>query len=128
MKNLKRIYRLLLKEERRKALKMIVTVFFSSLLDFAGLAALLPVLYFLLDEGGERSKTAAFFCLLALVVILLKCVLGTFFTHYQHRCLLSFYKRLSFSLFSSYYDRGLLFIREHGSNKLGYQINAMCYA
>ena len=128
MKNLKRIYRLLLKEERRKALKMIVTVFFSSLLDFAGLAALLPVLYFLLDEGGERSKTAAFFCLLALVVILLKCVLGTFFTHYQHRCLLSFYKRLSFSLFSSYYDRGLLFIHEHGSNKLGYQINAMCYA
>ena len=124
---LKRIYHLLQAEERRKVLKMAVTVFFSALLDFVGLAVLLPVLYFLLDEGG-KSEAAVFFCLLALGVILLKCVLSTFFTRYQNQCLLGFYRRLSFSLFSSYYSRGLLFIREHGSNKLGYEINGMCYA
>ena len=127
MKLLKRIYHLLQAEERRKVLKMAVTVFFSALLDFVGLAVLLPVLYFLLDEGG-KSEAAVFFCLLALGVILLKCVLSTFFTRYQNQCLLGFYRRLSFSLFSSYYSRGLLFIREHGSNKLGYEINGMCYA
>ena len=127
MQLLKRIYHLLRAEERRKVLKMAITVFFSALLDFAGLAVLLPVLYFLLDEGG-RSEAAVFFCLLAMGVILLKCVLSTFFARYQNQCLLGFYRRLSFSLFSSYYNRGLLFIREHGSNKLGYEINAMCYA
>ena len=127
MKMLKRIYHLLQAEERKKVLKMAITVFLSALLDFAGLAVLLPVLYFLLEEGG-RNEAAVFFCLLAFGVILLKCVMTTFFTRYQNQCLLSFYRRLSFSLFSSYYNRGLLFIREHGSNKLGYEINAMCYA
>lgn len=127
MKLLKRITHLLHAEERTKVLKMAVTVFFSALLDFAGLAVLLPVLYFLLDGEG-RSQAAIYFCLLAMAVILLKCVLGTFFTRYQNQCLLGFYRRLSFSLFSSYYNRGLLFIREHGSNKLGYEVNSMCYA
>jgi ABC-type multidrug transport system fused ATPase/permease subunit len=58
----------------------------------------------------------------------LKSVLSLFFSRYQHRYLLSFYKRLSFSLYSSYYRKGLLFIREQGSNKLGYEVNAICYA
>ena len=127
MKLLKRIVHLLHAEERAKVLKMAITVFFSALLDFAGLAVLLPVLYFLLDGEG-RSQAALYFCLLAMGVILVKCVLGTFFTRYQNQCLLGFYRRLSFSLFSSYYSRGLLFIREHGSNKLGYEVNSMCYA
>jgi len=61
-------------------------------------------------------------------VILLKCVLTTCLVRYQNQCLLSFYRRLSFSLFSSYYNRGLLFVRERGSNKLAYEINAMCYS
>ena len=44
MKILKRIYRLLQAEERRKLVKMALTVFVSALLNFASLAALLPVL------------------------------------------------------------------------------------
>lgn len=124
---LKRIYNLLHADERRKVLKMAFTVFFNTMLDFAGLAVLLPVLYYLLEDG-ERGKAGMFFCLLAIAVILIKSLLQTLFTRYQNNCLLSFYKRLSFSLFSSYYNQGLLFIREHGSNKLGYEINAMCYA
>ena len=113
-------------EERRKLVKMALTVFVSALLNFASLAALLPVLYFLLDEGG-RNEAALFFCILAIGVIIFKGILGTFFTRYQNQCLLSFYRRLSFSLFSSHFKRGLLFIREQGSNKLGHEINAMCY-
>lgn len=45
MTTLKRIYYLLQPEERRKVWKMAGTVFFSALLDFVSLAALLPVLY-----------------------------------------------------------------------------------
>ena len=123
---LKRIYYLLQADERKKAVKMAITVFFTALLDFISLAALLPVLYFLLEDGNQ-SKAALTFSMVAVAVIIVKSLLTILLTRYQNRCLLSFYKRLSFSLFSSYYNRGLLFIREQGSNKLGYEINAMCY-
>lgn len=127
MKIFQRIYRLLQPDERSKGVRMVLTVLFSSVLDFIGLAALLPILYYLLKDGNN-SHAALSFCILAILVILLKSVLSIFFSRYQHGYLLSFYKRLSFSLYSSYYHRGLLFIREQGSNKLGYEVNAICYA
>ena len=124
---IKRILKLLLPEERRKGVKVVGAVFLSALLDFIGLAALLPVLYFLL-EGGEQHKAAASFCLLAVVVILVKGILITLLSRFQQRFLLSLYKRMSFSLFAAYYRRGLLFIREQGVNRLGYEVNFLCYA
>lgn len=124
---LKRIWHLLQPEERRKVWKMAGTVFLSALLDFVSLATLLPVLYILL-EGGENRRAALLFCLLAIGVIVVKSVLATVFTRYQDRCLLSFYRRLSFSLFSAYYRRGLLFIRERGSSRLAYETNVVCYS
>lgn len=124
---LKRIYRLLQPEERKKAGRVAGTVFLSALLDFVGLAALLPILYYLL-EGGENKRAALLFCLFAITVILVKSLSAVFFSRYQQKYLLDFYKRLSFSLFSAYYRRGLLFIREQGSNKLGYEVNALCYS
>ena len=124
---LKRIYRLLQPEERKKASRVAGTVFLSALLDFVGLAALLPILYYLL-EGGENKRAALLFCLFAITVILFKSLSAVFFSRYQQKYLLDFYKRLSFSLFSAYYRRGLLFIREQGSNKLGYEVNALCYS
>lgn len=124
---LQRIYRLLQPDEWRKGVRVVVTVLCSAVLDFMGLAALLPVLYYLLDDGSNM-QAALSFCLLAMAVILLKSGLSLVFSRYQHRYLLAFYRRLSFSLYSSYYRRGLLFIREQGSNKLGYEVNAICYA
>lgn len=127
MKMLRRIYRLLRPEERVKAGRMAGAVFFCTLLDFVGLAALLPLLYYLLEEGGNR-QAALLFSLLAVLTIVAKSLLMTLLTRYQDRCLLAFYRRLSFLLFSSYYRRGLLFIREQGSTKLAHEINAVCYA
>ena len=124
---LKRIYRLLQPEERKVGWKVVAGVFFTALLDFVGLAALLPVLYYLL-EVGENRQVAMWFCLLAVSVILVKSGLVVGVSRFQNRYLLSLYKRLSFSLFSSYYRKGLLFIREQGSNKLGYEVNYMCFA
>lgn len=127
MNFLKRIYRLLTPEERRTGGKVAAAVFLTALLDFVGLAALLPVLYYLL-EGGENQRAALWFCVLAVGVILFKSVLGAVFSRFQNRYLMSLYRRLSFSLFSAYYRRGLLFIREQGSNRLGYEVNYMCFA
>lgn len=114
-------------EERKKGWHIATTVFLSTLLDFSGLATLLPVLYYLLD-GEEKSKAAFFFSIMAIMVIIVKCVLSTCFIRFQDQSLLSIYKRLSFSLYSSYYHKGLLFIREHGCSKLTFETNSMCYA
>ena len=127
MNLIRRILALLQPQEQRKVWVMVASVLFSAVLDFAGLAVLLPVLYFLL-EGGEQLQVALLFSALAFVVIVLKCLLTTYFLRYRNKVLMSFYKRLSFSMYSSYYDRGLLFIREQGSNKLGYDINSMSYS
>lgn len=124
---LRRIYRLLLPEERKTGGKVVVTVFVTVLLDFVGLAALLPILYYLL-EGGENRQAALWFSLLAVGIIVFKGLLVVGFSRFQNRYLLSLYRRLSFSLFSSYYRKGLLFIREQGSNRLGYEVNYMCFA
>ena len=124
---LKEIYHLLLPSERRMGMRVIMAVFFSALLNFAGLAALIPVLLFLIEEKEEKGE-ALLFCLLAVGFILFKNVLVMGLSRFQNYYLLSFYKRLSFSLFSSYYHRGILFISRLGSTRLGYEVNYVCYA
>lgn len=124
---LKEIYHLLLPSERRMGMRVIMAVFFSALLNFAGLAALIPVLLFLIEEKEEKGE-ALLFCLLAVGVILFKNVLVMGLSRFQNYFLLSLYKRLSFSLFSSYYHRGILFISRLGSTRLGYEVNYVCYA
>lgn len=126
---LTRIYRLLLPSERKTGARVAGAVFLGALLDFAGLAALLPILFFLLEgERGETGNAALLFCLAAGLFIVLKNALVTGLSRFQNRFLLSLYRRLSFSLFTSYYQRGLLFIREKGSMRLGYEVNYICYA
>lgn len=124
---LKEIYHLLLPSERRMGMRVIMAVFFSALLNFAGLAALIPVLRFLIEEKEEKGE-ALLFCLLAVGFILFKNVLVMGLSRFQNYFLLSLYKRLSFSLFSSYYHRGILFISRLGSTRLGYEVNYVCYA
>lgn len=124
---LKEIYHLLLPSERRMGMRVIMAVFFSALLNFAGLAALIPVLLFLIEEKEEKGE-ALLFCLLAVGFILFKNVLVMGLSRFQNYFLLSLYKRLSFSLFSSYYHRGILFINRLGSTRLGYEVNYVCYA
>ena len=123
----KRILNLLIAEEKRKGLWVAGSIFLSAIIDFIGLATLMPILYFLLD-GGEQREAALWFCLLAIVVVIIKSILSTLFSRYQQKFLLELYKRLSFSLFTTYYRRGLLFIREQGINRLGYEVNFVCYA
>lgn len=122
-----RIWRILSPAERKRAAAVSVTVFLGVILDFAGIASLLPVLYFFL-EGGDNGRAAVMFCLLALSVISLKCVAGTALSRSQNTFLLSVYRRLSLAMFSSYYRRGLLFIRSRGMQRLCYEINSSSYS
>lgn len=123
---IRRILDLLEPEEKRKGVKVTGSIFIVALLDFVGLASLLPVLYYLL-EGGESKIAALYFSFLAVGVILFKSIVSGLFSRYQSRYLLGIYKRLSFRLYSNYYSNGLLFIREKGYSTLGHSVNFMCY-
>ena len=127
MNLLQRIYKLLLPEERKTSKKVATAVFLTAMLDFVGLASLLPVLYYLLD-GGENMQVALWFCLVAVSIVLIKNLAVVSFARFQNGFLMSLYKRLSYTLFASYYKRGLLFIREQGTNRLAYEINYLCFA
>lgn len=127
MNLLQRIYKLLLPEERKTCKKVATAVFLTAMLDFVGLASLLPVLYYLLD-GGENMQVALWFCLVAVSIVLIKNLAVVSFARFQNGFLMSLYKRLSYTLFASYYKRGLLFIREQGTNRLAYEINYLCFA
>ena len=123
---IKRIFDLLEPSEKREGVKVTLSIFVFALLDFVGLASLLPVLYYLL-EGGENKKAALYFALLAIGVILFKSLVTAVLARYQSRYLFGIYKRLSFRLYSNYYNNGLLFIREKGYSTLGHSVNFMCY-
>ena len=123
---IKRIISLLDPVERKQGIKVTISIFVVALLDFVGLASLLPVLYYLL-EGGGNKYAAIYFSILAVVIIVSKGVISTVLTRYQSKYLLGLYKRLSFCLFSNYYNNGLLFIREKGYSTLGHAVNFMCY-
>ena len=123
---IKRILNLLKPEEKKHGIKVTGSIFIVALLDFVGLASLLPVLYYLL-EGGESKMAALYFSLLAIGVILFKSLVSAILSRYQSKYLLGIYKRLSFRLYSNYYNNGLLFIREKGYSTLGHSVNFMCY-
>ena len=123
---IRRIFDLLEPSEKRGGVKVTLSIFVVALLDFVGLASLLPVLYYLL-EGGENKKAALYFALLAIGVILFKSLVTAVLARYQSRYLFGIYKRLSFRLYSNYYNNGLLFIREKGYSTLGHSVNFMCY-
>lgn len=123
---IKKIISLLNPDEREQGIKVTGSIFIVALLDFVGLASLLPVLYYLL-EGGDNKNAALYFSLAALAVIVFKTSISAFLTRYQSKYLLGLYKRLSFNLYSNYYNNGLLFIREKGYSTLGHSVNFMCY-
>lgn len=124
---LRKIRALLLAGERKKMLLATASSFINVVLDLAGIAALLPVLYFLLERDGSL-RTVVLFCAAAFLLIVLKCVSSIVLTRYQNSVLLALYRRLSCSMYCAFYRRGLLFVGSKGVNRIGYEVNSVCYS
>ena len=122
----RRVLNLLLPQERKKLVKVVVSIFINALLDFASLASLMPLLFFLL-EGTNEVKAILGFSMIAFLLVSVKGLVSIKLGKYQASYTMSLYKRLSSSLFSNYYNNGLLFIKEQGYSSLGHSVNYMCY-
>ena len=128
--------------------KWLVLVFFAvmrAFLEMAGLALFVPLLLLLLEEDGiaknewlNRIYTGlnidsfGTFLLLVCGVVLIFTVLKNFALHkinnHQNRSLLKIFSQYSTSLFTRYYNNGLLFIKENSSSALSHNTNTVCYS
>ncbi len=123
---IKRIFSLLSPREKRLSIKVIATVFLRALLDFAGVAALIPILLMVMGDSPDRWKIM-YLCCGVLLFVAAKNGLSYLLTRYQSRYLLSINKRLSQAMFCRYYERGLLFLKSKSTVQLGYEVNFICY-
>ena len=124
--SLKAIYGLLTKEERRRGVWVALSVLVRALLDFAGVAALIPILITVFGEQTD-VRTSLLVCGLALAFVLLKNVMVIFLARFQSGFLLHLYQVFSRKMFCNYYHRGLLFQKSKSSVQLAHEVNFVCY-
>ncbi len=129
---------------RAATLRVALSAFFSAVLNFAGLAVLLPVLIMVIDSssihsagllqrlyeiGGfstDRQFTVAV-CVAVLAVIAVKQGCSLLLMRVQRRYVLGLYRYFSVKVFRNYHDRGLAFIKRNSSTVLSRNVNYICY-
>lgn len=121
-----------------------ITIFIRALLNFVGLAALLPVLYLILDSENINSNPLlssvynyfgfgseiAFVVAMAIAVVLfivVKCVVNLLLYRFERDYIYSLYRYLSRNLYIDYFNRGLSFIKSSNSAVLSRNVNVVCY-
>lgn len=129
---------------RAKGVWVSVTIFIRALLNFLGLAALLPVLYLILDSQsiqsnsllsgaynyfGFTSEMSFVVAVAASVVgfIAIKCGINLLLYRFERDYIYSLYRYLSRNLYIDYFNRGLSFIKASNSAVLSRNVNVVCY-
>lgn len=123
---LKQIYSLLSQKDRKRGAWVAMSVLLRALLDFAGIAALIPILLAVFGERVELRK-ALLVCVAALLFVLLKNAASIALARFQSSFLLDLYKEFSRKIFCNYYHRGLLFLKSKSSVQLGHEVTFVCY-
>ena len=128
---------------RRRSIGVALTIFLRALLNFVGVATLLPVLILLLNPKGAQPNGlmetirqtlgigsdinfTIIICGLALCIILLKNISVIRLYAFERDYIFSLYRHLSKALYTTYYRRGLHFIKHSNSAILTRNINSVC--
>lgn len=113
-------------DERRRGVWVALSVLVRAVLNFAGVAALIPILLTVFGEEADLH-TSMLVCGIALAFVLVKNALVVGLARYQSSFLLHLYQKLSRQMFCNYYHRGLLFLKGKSSVQLGHEVNFVCY-
>ena len=134
------IYRVIPESFRRRAMFVAVTIFVRALLNFVGIAMLVPVLMIIVGGDIEANPYmsrayewlglsaegfVAAVCGVVIGVLVLKNVLNQLLYRAERSYIFSLYKHLSRRLYISYYQRGLGFIKRSNSAHLARDVNAV---
>ena len=138
------VFKIIPKPFRAKGYAVTLTILLRALLNFMGLAALLPVLYLILDSDNIAANpmlSAAYNLfgfssemsfVLAVVIgvvvfIALKSLIGLYLYRFERDYIYSLYRYISRNLYIDYFNRGLSFIKSTNSATLARNVNVVCY-
>lgn len=130
---------------RRRGIGVVCTIFARAVLNFLGLAMLLPVLVLILDtesihtvgplrrayELGGFSSEGAFVvavCAGVVGIIAVKCLLSFLLYRTERNYIYGLYRYLSRKLYTAYYRRGLGFVKRSNSAVLSRNVNAVTFS
>lgn len=139
-----RIFDIIPKSFRAKGVWVSLTIFVRALLNFVGLAALLPMLYLILDaesihsnaslhtiyEAFNFSSESQFAIAVAVAVVLfivIKNLINLLLYRVERDYIYALYRTLSRNLFVSYFGQGLQFVKGENSAVLSRNVNVVCY-
>lgn len=123
---IKRIIQLLSDRQRKRGIWVALSVLVRALLDFAGVAALIPILLVVAKQGGSGKSVLAL-CGAVLLFVVIKNGVIVALARWQSRYQLEIYREFSRRMFANYYHRGLLYLKEKSSVRLGHEVNYACY-
>ena len=103
-----------------------LSVLARAVLDFAGVAALIPLLLAVMKRDVGHGVLLAL-CGGVLLFVLLKNAGIAWLTRVQSSYQLEIYREFSRRMFAGYYHRGLLFLKGESSVRLGHEVNHVCY-
>lgn len=128
---------------RRRSYFVTLTIFVRALLNFIGLALLLPVLVLILDTESihtnpylaavynwagftsERLFVAAV-CAIVVAITIVKCLLNIVLYRVERNYTYALYAYMSRKLYVEYHRRGLAFVKNSNSAILARNVNVVC--
>lgn len=122
---IKRIYNLLSDRQRKQSIGIIFTVLLRSLMDYAGIAALVPIIFLLTNKLGNDKNTTLMLCAGIIAFVTVKNVIVLILARLQIRFQLRIFRDFSRRMFVNYYRRGLMFLKQKSSVQLAYEVNGI---
>ena len=129
---------------RLRGLFVALTILIRTVLNFLGIAALLPVLYLILDSESIHSNiwlsriynlfsfTSDTSFVIAIssgvvIFIVIKSLINLLLYRSERDYIYALYRYLSRNLYIDYFNRGLSFIKSSNSAVLSRNVNVVCY-
>lgn len=127
---------------RRRTLGVVVTIFLRAILNFVGVATLIPVLMLIVDSSNIASTGylswlynalnidsyqtfSLVVCLGVIAIIVLKNITVVYLYRFERDYIYSLYKHLSERLYEGYYRRGLGYIKHNNTAILTRNVNVV---
>ena len=127
---------------RRRTIGVVMTIFLRAILNFVGVATLIPILILIVDSSNIASTGylswlynalnidsyqtfSIVVCLGVIAIILLKNIAVIYLYRFERDYIYSLYKHLSERLYDSYYRKGLSFIKHSNTAILTRNVNVV---
>ena len=135
-------WRIIPQSFRRRTLSVVVTIFLRAILNFVGIATLIPVLMLIINSDNMTSSTtlstlynalnfssyhlfSIAICVAVVAIMAIKNFAILKLYRFERDYIYSLYKNLSELLYKEYYMRGLGFIKQSNTAVLSRNVNAV---